>query len=190
MSLILASSSLARKELLTKLGLDFKVIIANVDETIANTEKPYNAVYRLAQKKAYAVSKKTDGLIIASDQIAVLGNNILTKPHNHKNAIWQLQQCSANKVEFLTSLALLNTKTNNIQTIVEKTTVYFRKLSSKQITNYLLKEQPYKCVGSFKSEGLGIALFTKLIANDPNSLIGLPIIALVDMLAVEGISVV
>ncbi len=190
MLLILASSSLARKKILTKLGVDFKVIAPDIDENIPNTEAPDKAVYRLAQQKAYAVSKKTEGLIIASDQIAVLKNTILTKPHNHENAILQLQQCSANKVVFLTSLALLNTKTNNIQTVVEKTTVYFRTLTNKQIENYLLKEKPYQCVAGFKSEGLGIVLFTKLIANDPNSLVGLPVIALVDMLAVEGINIV
>lgn len=189
MSLILASSSPFRKEILTKLGLAFAVCPAHIDESQKSNETPQQLVYRLAEAKARKVAKSKNGLIIASDQIAVLNGQVLHKPHNHKNAFEQLQQSSANTVIFLTSLALLNTNTDTIQIIVEPFKVIFKALTAAQIENYLQTEKPYNCAGSFKSEALGIALFERLEGNDPNSLIGLPLIQLVKMLKNEGIDV-
>ncbi len=194
-SLILASSSKFRKEVLNKLGIDFDVVSPDIDESRKERETPEQLVYRLSQEKARAVAKNHSGLIIASDQVATLGSGaqiddkILTKPHTHKNAVKQLQQSSGNTVTFLTSLTLLNTNTNNIQTIVETFKVVFKTLTYTQINNYLKKEQPYDCAGSFKSESLGISLFEQLEGVDPNTLIGLPLIQLVTMLENEGIDI-
>ncbi|MEO1890556.1 MAG: nucleoside triphosphate pyrophosphatase [Candidatus Thioglobus sp.] len=195
MSLILASSSPFRKELLTKLGLEFSTVAPDIDESRKNGETPEQLVYRLAEEKSVEVAKTQSGLIIASDQVATLGSGtqvndeILTKPQSHENAIKQLQQSSGNTVTFVTSLTLLNTNTNNSQTIVETFKVIFKVLNDKQIDRYLKKEQPYNCAGSFKSEALGISLFERLEGNDPNTLIGLPLIQLVKMLENEGVDI-
>jgi MAF protein len=193
--LILASSSPFRRELLTKLGISFSTKSPNIDESRLENESPEQLVYRLSQEKAFEIAKFEKGLIIASDQVATIGDGkkssdeILSKPHTHTNAVNQLKQSSGKTVTFLTSLTLLNTNTNNIQTIVETFKVVFRKLSTQQIENYLTKESPYNCAGSFKSEGLGVSLFANLEGNDPNTLIGLPLIQLVKMLGNEGIDV-
>ncbi len=194
-ALILASSSPFRKELLNKLGLSFSTHSPEVDESRNPGETPSQLVFRLAQDKATEVAKSHQGLIIASDQVATLedglGENdtVLGKPHTHENAIKQLTQCSGNTVTFVTSLCLLNTNTNNIQTIVETFKVVFRQLSTHQIDYYLKTERPYNCAGSFKSEGLGISLFSSLEGNDPNTLIGLPLIQLINLLGNEGIDI-
>lgn len=189
MSLILASSSPFRKALLSKLGLKFSTIAPNINELPQAHEKPEQLVYRLAIDKAYAVAKTQTGLIIASDQVAVLEGQILTKPKTHANAVKQLQQSSGKTVDFLTSLALLDTNTNNIQTVVEPFKVVFKPLENQQIQYYLTQEKPYNCAGGFKSEGLGISLFERLEGNDPNTLIGLPLIQLVKMLQNVGVDV-
>lgn len=195
MSLILASSSPFRKALLDKLGIDFSTHSPDIDESRKNNETPKQLVYRLSQEKAHEVAKTQTGLIIASDQIATLEDGlgkddiILGKPHTHENAIKQLQMCSGNVVTFLTGLTLLNTNTDNIQTVVERYQVKFRELSTEQIQAYLIKETPYNCAGSFKSEALGISLFERMIGDDPNSLIGLPLIQLIKMLNNEGIDI-
>lgn len=195
MSLILASSSPFRKAVLSKLGMSFDVVSPDIDESRHTAESPEQLVYRLSQEKAREVAKTHTGLIIASDQVATLdsgkdtNDGILTKPKTHENAVKQLQQSSGNTVTFLTSLTLLNTNTNNIQTIVVNYKVVFKTLSTQQIQNYLHKETPYNCAGSFKSEALGISLFEKMIGDDPNTLIGLPLIELIKMLENEGIDV-
>ena len=195
MALILASSSPFRQTLLNKLGLEFSVVSPNVDESRKPEETPEQLVYRLAQDKAREVAKSHDGLIIASDQVATLpgalatDEQILGKPHTHENAIKQLSSCSGNIVTFRTSLCLLNTNSGNIQTLVENFKVVFKDLNSAQIDNYLKKEQPYNCAGSFKSEGLGISLFSRLEGDDPNTLIGLPLIQLIKFLENEGIDI-
>jgi MAF protein len=194
-SLILASSSPFRKELLNKLGLPFSCYSPNIDESRQANETPKQLVFRLAQNKARKVAESHNGLIIASDQIATLQNGlgvddkILGKPHTHKNAVKQLSECSGKTATFLTSLCLLNTDNGNIQTIVEPFKTNFRQLSTSQINTYLHKEQPYNCAGSFKSEGLGISLFSSLEGNDPNTLIGLPLIQLIQLLANEGVDI-
>ncbi|ABL02725.1 maf protein [Candidatus Ruthia magnifica str. Cm (Calyptogena magnifica)] len=193
--LILASSSPFRKMLLSKLGLVFNTYSPKINESREKGETPKQLVYRLAQEKAKEVAKIHIGLIVASDQVATLNDGlnaddkILTKPKNHENAIKQLQQSSGNIVTFLTSLTLLNTNTNNIQTKVETFKVIFKDLSIEQIEYYLKKDTPYNCAGSFKSENLGISLFKQMTGNDSNSLIGLPLIQLITMLENEGIDI-
>ncbi|MDB3869669.1 Maf family nucleotide pyrophosphatase [Candidatus Thioglobus sp.] len=195
MALILASSSPFRQNLLSKLGLEFSVQSPDIDESRKSGESPEQLVYRLAQDKAREVAKSQCGLIIASDQVATLQDGlgaqdvVLGKPHTHENAIKQLSACSGNEVTFVTSLCLLNTKSGNIQTIVETYKVVFKTLKPEQIDTYLKKEQPYNCAGSFKSEGLGISLFSSLEGRDPNTLIGLPLIQLIKLLENEGIDV-
>ena len=194
-SLILASSSAFRKELLEKLGLSFATHSPEIDESRNPGETPEQLVFRLAQDKAQAVAKFHQGLIIASDQVATLqdgqgaNDHVLGKPHTHENAVEQLSECSGRTVTFVTSLCLLNTNNSNIQTVVEKFKVTFRTLSLQQIESYLKKERPYNCAGSFKSEGLGISLFSRLEGNDPNTLIGLPLIQLIKLLDNEDIDV-
>jgi len=188
--LVLASSSSFRRELLEKLGLKFICDSPDVDESPRTNETPQQLVARLAQEKAKAVATRhPDALIIASDQCAVLDDNILGKPDNHQAAVQQLKAASGKKVQFLTSLVLLNSNTGNLQIEVCPFFVYFRTLTNTEIEGYLNKEQPYNCAGSFKSEGLGITLFKRLNGEDPNTLIGLPLIRLTAMLGKEGISV-
>ena len=195
MSLILASSSPFRKAILEKLGVTFVTASPDVDEARHDGETPYNLVLRLAAAKAKKVAKLHSGLIIASDQVATFGlgtdkaDEILTKPLTHENAFKQLKQSSGRTVTFLTSITLLNTKTNNLQNHVEFFQVFFKTLSDNQIRSYLEKENVLNCAGSFKSEGLGIALFRRMKGDDPNSLIGLPTIKLVDMLAKENVHI-
>ena len=177
MSLILASSSPFRKAILDKLGLDFEVVAPEINEDRRVNESPIDLVTRLSKEKAVAVAKSKTGLIIASDQVATLdtgykaNDSVLTKPGSHENAFLQLKKSSGKTVNFLTGLVLMNTKNLNTQVHVEHFKVSFKTLSDNQILNYLSKEDVLNCAGSFKSEGLGIALFTKMEGNDPNSLI-------------------
>ena len=195
MSLILASSSPFRKAILEKLRIDFKAASPNINESRKNGESPFNLVNRLSKEKALEVAKSHSGLIIASDQVATLGNGnneddeIFTKPGSHENAFLQLKKSSGKTITFLTGLALLNTETSKIQTHVELFKVTFKQLSDNQILSYLNKEDVLNCAGSFKSEGLGIALFSSMEGNDPNSLIGLPTIQLIKMLAKENVHI-
>ena len=189
--LVLASTSPYRKELLQRLGLEFTTAAPNVDEAHLPGESPEHLVRRLAEEKARAVAKQfPNALIIGSDQVAVIDTEILTKPGTHENAVNQLQRCSGQTVTFLTGLCLLNTRSGKAQIEVIPFRVHFRPLSSGQIENYLRREQPYNCAGSFKSEGLGIALFERLEGNDPAALIGLPLICLTRMLEMEGVRVI
>lgn len=186
--ILLASSSIYRRKLLSNLGLDFEWESPDIDETPLRDEPAEKLVARLANNKAIALSDKhPEKLIIASDQVAILENQILGKPHTYDNAFAQLKAASGKIMHFKTALHLLNTKTKQTQSATEVFSVHFRSLTDKQIAGYLKKERPYDCAGSFKSEGLGIALFTKLTGEDPNTLIGLPLIRLIDMLKNEGI---
>lgn len=195
MSLILASSSPFRKAILEKLRIDFKAAAPNINERRKNGESPFNLVNRLSKEKALEVAKSHSGLIIASDQVATLGNGnneddeIFTKPGSHENAFLQLKKSSGKTITFLTGLVLLNTETLKIQTHVELFKVTFKQLSDNQILSYLNKEDVLNCAGSFKSEGLGIALFSNMEGSDPNSLIGLPTIQLIKMLAKENVHI-
>ena len=188
--LILGSSSPFRKELLAKLCLEFITSSPDINETRLENEQPHALVQRLAEQKAIKIAQSyPDALIIGSDQVAVLNDQVLGKPGNYDNAMKQLMAASGNKVEFLTGLALFNSKSGHMQSLVEPFKVSFKTLSESQIDFYLQQEQPYQCAGSFKSEGFGISLFSKLEGNDPNSLIGLPLIRLISLLEIEGIDI-
>ena len=185
--LVLASTSPFRREILQKLHIDFDVCSPEVDERRLKEEVPEALVARLAQAKAEAVAEQfPNALIIGSDQVAINGDEILGKPGTHEKAIEQLMACAGKKVTFLTGLALHNSATGKSQVRVVPFHVYFRQLTHQQIENYLNVEKPYNCAGSFKSEGFGITLFSKLEGDDPNTLIGLPLIELVQMLEKEG----
>jgi len=186
--ILLASSSPYRRELLAKLALPFEWTSPSIDETALIKENADDLVTRLAQDKARALAADYPRhLIIGSDQVAVLDSEILGKPNNYERAFAQLKAASAKQVIFKTGLCLLNATTHQIQICVEEFSVFFRELSDEQIHNYLIYETPYDCAGSFKCEGLGIALFNKLSGDDPNTLIGLPLIRLVEMLKREGV---
>ena len=188
--LVLASSSPYRRELLTRLRLPFTWGAPQIDESRRPDEDAEALVHRLSLEKAQALSAThSQHLIIGSDQVAVLDSQIIGKPHTLERAREQLMAASGNSVTFLTGLTLLNSATGQQQTDCAPFTVHFRRLSEAQIMRYLTAEQPFDCAGSFKSEGLGISLFRSTEGSDSNSLIGLPLIRLVDMLQASGIDI-
>jgi len=191
MQLVLASTSIYRKELLNRLGLPFVTAAPQVDESLQPDESPQQLVRRLAEVKARAVAARyPDALIIGSDQVATVEGRILGKPGGHEQAVAQLRLASGKRLQFLTGLCLLNAHTGEAQVEVVPFTVVFRALDDRQIENYLRRERPYHCAGAFKSEALGIALCTRLTGDDPTALIGLPLIRLAGMLENEGLSAI
>jgi len=186
--LVLASTSPFRRALLERLGLFFTTAAPEVDETRRPEEPPQVLVLRLAESKARAVAPEHPGaLIIGSDQVACIDGQVIGKPGGRDAAIAQLQRASGKTLLFHTGLCLLNSATGRAQTLVEPFQVHFRPLTLERINGYLDREQPYNCAGSFKSEGLGIALFERLEGEDPSALIGLPLIRLVTLLESEGL---
>lgn len=186
--IILASSSKYRRNLLKKLGISFQSISPDINEEALAEESASDLVSRLSLEKAKALAGQfPQHLIIGSDQVAVLGDKILTKPHTHERAREQLSACSGQAVRFLTGLCLYNSTSGSYQLEVVPFEVKFLDLTADQIENYLIKEAPYDCAGSFKCEGLGITLFEKLIGDDFNALVGLPLIRLTHMLRQEGV---
>lgn len=185
--IILASTSPFRKELLDRLGITFATAAPDVDETPLAGESPEALVRRLSEAKARAVGASFTGLIIGSDQVATTGGDILGKPGTHERAANQLESLSGKLVTFYTGLCLLNSGSGDIQLDVVPFKVQFRELNDEQIERYLQRDQPYNCAGSFKSEGLGIALFERMEGDDPTALIGLPLIQLTTMLAKAGV---
>jgi septum formation protein len=185
--LVLASTSPYRRTLLEKLQVRFDTAAPEIDEAALPGESPEQLVARLAEAKAKAVAAQfSNALIIGSDQVAVVEGKIVGKPGNHANAVTQLKRAAGKRVTFLTGLCVFNTLSTRSQVEVVPFSVIFRQLTDTQIERYLQREQPYNCAGSFKSEGLGIALFEKLEGDDPNTLIGLPLIRLIRMLESEG----
>lgn len=190
-TLILASSSEYRRELLLKLQIPFSNVSPHVDETPLAGEKPQETALRLAQIKAKKVgSDYPHALVIGCDQVATLDDEQLGKPLNHANATKQLQKMRGREVTFHSALCLYNAATGNMQAEVVPYVVHFRQLTDEQIESYLSKEQPYHCAGSAKSEGLGIALIERMLGEDPNALIGLPLIKLISMLQNENVNVI
>ncbi|MTH46546.1 Maf family protein [Intestinirhabdus alba] len=184
--LILASTSPWRRALLEKLAIPFECAAPDVDETPMPGESPRHLVTRLAQAKAQSLAGRYPAhLIIGSDQVCVLDGIITGKPLTEENARLQLAKASGTSVTFYTGLALYNSATGHLQTECEPFDVHFRHLSEAEIADYVRKERPLHCAGSFKSEGLGIALFERLEGRDPNTLVGLPLIALSQMLRRE-----
>jgi len=191
LKLILASSSIYRRELLSRLQIPFTCISPEVDETPLDGELPQETALRLAQEKARKIgAQHSHALIIGCDQVATLDNQQLGKPLNHDNATKQLRLMRGREVTFHSALCLFNPQTHRMQAEVVPYVVRFRHLTDAQIENYLRKEQPYHCAGSAKSEGLGIAIIEKMTGDDPNALIGLPLIALINMLNEEGCAVI
>ena len=189
--LILASGSVYRKELLSRLRLPFDVIVPAIDETPLAGEAPEATALRLAREKARAVAKTTpDALIIGSDQVATLDGAQIGKPGNHQNALKQLQKMRGRRVIFHTALCLWDSRNNHAsaaQLVNIQTFVTFRDLSDAELDAYLHIEQPYDCAGSAKNEGLGIAILERIDSSDPTALTGLPLIALSDMLRQAGV---
>lgn len=189
MKLVLASTSAYRRELLQRFGLPFDVARPDIDESPLPGETPQATAERLAVEKARAVAGQfEDALIIGSDQVAHMGDTRFGKPGTIERAIAQLQAMSGRTVVFHTALAVLNTRSGRVQLDAVPTEVRFRELSDDEIVRYVNKERPLDCAGSAKSEGLGITLLDALSGDDPNALVGLPLIALARMLRNEGIA--
>lgn len=185
--IVLASTSPFRKELLARLGIPFETTNPKTDETALSGESPESTALRLSEAKARAVAfDHPDALIIGSDQVAYLDGQTYGKPGNHQNAIVQLQAMRGRTVNFFTGLCLLNSRTGKAHIRGVPTFVTFRNLTDGEIENYLQREKPYNCAGSAKSEGLGVAIIEKMQGDDPNALIGLPLIALCDLLRIEN----
>lgn len=183
MSIILASTSIYRKQLLEKLQIPFECVAPDVDETPHKGETAADLALRLAVAKSQQVAERLgQGIIIGSDQVASLGENILGKPGTVENAIVQLQTCSGKQVRFFTGLCLTNAHTDQQVYMVEHYDVVFKTLTTRQIEKYVEKDLPLHCAGSFKCEGLGISLFKEMRGKDPNTLIGLPLMTLCDLL--------
>ncbi|WP_168394766.1 Maf family protein [Erwinia amylovora] len=187
--LVLASTSPYRKTLLSKLQLPFISAAPETDETPRANEPATELVTRLAVAKARALAPLfPDHLIIGADQVCVLNGKICGKPHSEANALAQLRAASGQSVVFYTGLALFDSRDASLQQLCEPFSVHFRTLSEGEIASYVRKEQPLDCAGSFKSEGLGITLFDRLSGRDPNTLVGLPLIALAEMLRKAGLN--
>ncbi|MTW21150.1 Maf family protein [Allochromatium palmeri] len=187
-ALVLASTSPYRRVLLERLGLPFATAAPDVDERRHPDEPPERLVRRLAEAKARAVAvNHPEALIIGSDQVACLDDAILGKPGDQATAIAQLERASGRCVVFQTGLCVLDARRGQAHTLVEPFRVHFRTLTRARILGYLERERPYDCAGSFKSEGLGIALFERLEGDDPTALIGLPLIRLIPLLESSGL---
>lgn len=188
-SLVLASTSPFRRVLLSRLGLPFEVAAPDVDESRHAGESPTALVLRLSEAKARAVAARlTDALVIGSDQVAIIDDEVLGKPGTREHAIGQLSRAAGRRVSFLTGLSLVDARSGRAHTLCEPFHVHFRALSAEQIARYVDREQPFGCAGSFKSEGYGVTLFRRLEGDDPSALIGLPLIRLVDLLGREGVA--
>lgn len=188
--LVLASTSPFRRELLARLGLPFQVAAPDCDETPRPDETPERLALRLSEDKARAVARQfPDALIIGSDQVATCDGKIYGKPGDHEKAVAQLRALSGKTVNFFTGLCLFDARNGAAQVRGVPTRVTFRDLSDARIENYLRREPAYNCAGSAKSEGLGIALIARLEGSDPNALVGLPLIALCDLLRAAGVDV-
>lgn len=188
--LVLGSSSPYRKELLERLGVPFECVSADIDESRHEGETPEALCVRLAREKALKVKSMVgDAIVIGSDQVAVLGERILGKPHTRERAIEQLFSMHGQTVYFLTALCIIGEKGEIFETMVP-TIVTMKKLSVKTIENYLDREQPFNCAGSAKIEKLGIALMKEVRSTDPTALIGLPLIETVNLLAKAGLEII
>lgn len=186
--LLLASTSRYRALLLERLGLPFGVQAPGVDETRLPREQPASRALRLARAKAHAVAvRHPDACVIGSDQVAVVGRRILDKPGDAARCREQLLAASGKRVIFHTAVAVVGPGGNPAQTCVDRTLVRFRTLSEREISRYVEIEQPFDCAGSFRSEGLGVALLEAIETHDPTALVGLPLIWLAGALRAAGL---
>lgn len=185
-NLILGSSSPYRKELLERLHVEFTCCSPDIDESALPNETPEELCTRLAKLKALAIHKQNpNAIVIGSDQVAVLGNRILGKPHTRERAIEQLSAMSGQQLVFMTALCIVNATGETFETMVP-TTVTMKELARETIESYLDLEEPYNCAGSAKIEKLGVALMKSVVSDDPTALIGLPLIQTVSLLAKAG----
>jgi MAF protein len=190
MRILLASTSVYRRQLLARLGVAFDVVDPCVDETPLAGEVAEELVSRLAQAKARAGAKDVhDALVIGADQVAVLDGEILGKPGSAEANRRQLQLAAGRQVQFFTGLCLFATQSQRATVAVVPFTVQFRKLTREQIAAYVEHEQAFDCAGGFRCEGLGSALFERMEGSDPTALMGLPLLRLTQMLASEGVDV-
>jgi 7-methyl-GTP pyrophosphatase len=190
MQLVLASSSRYRRALLGRLGIPFSVADPEVAEGALPGETPEATARRLAEAKSLAVANRfRDALIIGCDQVAVRNDEVLGKPGTRENAVRQLRALSGGEAVFYTAVCVHNTSVGISRVRVVPCRVTFRRLDDGAIDRYLAREQPYDCAGSAKAEGLGIALIAKMEGDDPSALVGLPLIALVDLLQEQGLNV-
>ena len=198
--LVLGSSSQSRHDVLRKLGLPFISIAPDINESVLPNEKPIEHVTRLSIEKAKRVADiltenpkhydlSTDYWVIGSDQVAYLEGQPVSKPETHENAVQQLLASRGKSITFYTGLCLWHLKDGSYQTSVDTTTTHYRLFTLDQIESYLNKEKPYHCAGSLKSEGLGIALIEKVDSKDPNTLIGLPLIDLCNLMHDAGLKI-
>lgn len=186
-NLVLASGSVYRHHLLTRLGVPFSVVSPDIDESMTEAESVPQMVLRLGQEKAKAVAGQLpEAWIIASDQSAMCDGMLLNKPKNFEVALQQLTHQQGKTVSFYTSL-VLRLPDGQVLTHLDETQVVFRQLTQQQLIAYLLNEQPYHCAGAFKSEGLGSVLFERIESRDPTALIGLPLIKLANWLTDLGL---
>jgi len=187
--LILASTSRYRRELLERLGLPFAVASPQTDESRLPGESPEALALRLSEAKARAVAgANPDALIIGSDQVATVDGLIYGKPGSHERAVEQLRALSGKTVNFYTGLCLHNARTDRAEVCGVSTLVTFRDLTDEEIERYLRREPAHDCAGSARSEGLGIALLSRIAGDDPNALVGLPLIALCALLRKQGVA--
>lgn len=185
--LILASTSPYRRALLEKLGVEFICAAPDTDETPKDGESATDLVQRLAQEKAHSLSEKfPNHFIIGSDQVCVIDGKIVGKPGSIENAHQQLRAASAKVITFYTGLCVLSSHTMQKEIICEPFHVHFRRLTDDEINAYIKLEMPLYCAGSFMCEGAGILLFSQLEGRDPNALVGLPLIALNEILLKFG----
>ena len=190
MQLVLASSSTFRQSQLERLGCAFITDAPEIDESRLPEETPHALVCRLSRAKTQAVAARhPHALVIGSDQVAVIDGQVLGKPGNHETATAQLKLASGRTMVFLTGLVVMNSTSGNVQLDVARTEVGFRKLTDADIDTYLQRDQPYQCAGSIRSEALGPALFRYQLSDDPSALVGLPLMRLTHMLALEGLDV-
>lgn len=188
--LVLASTSPFRRDLLNRLGISFETANPQTDESPLPNEAPEDTALRLSEAKARAVAPLfPDALIIGSDQVAILEDRVYGKPGTHDNAVRQLQTMRGKTVNFFTGLCVLDARNGKAQVRGVPTRVTFRDLTDGEIESYLRREKPYNCAGAAKSEGLGIAIIARMQGEDPNALIGLPLIALCDLLKEAGLPV-
>ena len=189
--IILASSSVSRKRILSRTGLKFETVSPNIDETPAPGEHPGHLVERLARTKAEAVKGKFGpSLIIGSDQVGFIDGEILGKPADHEDAVRQLTRCSGSDLVLYAGVALLNTHSGFMQSEVDTFRVTYRELPAEKIRKYLEIEQPYDSCGSLRVEGIGISLLEQLSGTDPNTLMGFPLLKLLRLLEKEGVELI
>jgi len=188
--IILASSSIYRKELFERLSLDFQIIKPDMEEIRIESESAYDTADRLSEEKTKKVSSQfKEAIVIGCDQTAEYNNIQIQKPLNHKMALLQLKELSGKRVNFHSGVCVHYNKQNILQKKVISFDVKYKNLKLAEIESYLEKEKPYNCVGSIKSEGLGISLLDEINSSDPTAIIGLPLITLVKMLRKVGVTI-